>query len=248
MTGVCRSESAEEVTLPQLRRNRERLRPPGADTPATRNTGEVSATTEHLEPTERAKARQVLSELVLLDQAAYDAIAQTPTPTLDAGLRRLTRAADKSRLWLGTAAAIALVGGARGRRAALTGVASIGVASAVVNLGFKPIAHRARPDRSEAVHTGRHVAMPGSTSFPSGHSASAFAFAEGVSSVLPLLGIPLRLSAAGVAYSRVHTGVHYPGDVIIGSLIGATAGSLVSAVGAGLARRSGAPGPPPHDG
>lgn len=77
--------------------------------------------------------------------------------------------------------------------------------------------------------------MPESTSFPSGHSASAFAFAEGVSATLPVLGIPLRLAAATVAYSRVHTGVHYPGDVIVGSLIGMTAGQLVAAAGQRLA-------------
>ena len=175
-----------------------------------------------------AERTGVLAEVSRLDEAAYRAIAETPTPTLDTALRRLSRAADKSRLWIGTAAVMAVVGGSRGRRAALAGVAAIGVTSAVVNLGFKPLARRNRPDRAEAEHSGRHVLMPESTSFPSGHSASAFAFAESVSGTLPLLGIPLRLAAATVAYSRIHTGVHYPGDVIVGSLIGMTAGELVS--------------------
>jgi undecaprenyl-diphosphatase len=62
--------------------------------------------------------------------------------------------------------------------------------------------------------------MPISSSFPSGHSAAAFAFATGVGHVLPSAAVPLRGLAALVAYSRVHTGVHYPGDVIVGSLIG----------------------------
>jgi undecaprenyl-diphosphatase len=72
--------------------------------------------------------------------------------------------------------------------------------------------------------------MPDSTSFPSGHSASAFAFAEGVSAAAPALGVPVRLLAVAVAYSRVHTGVHYPGDVVAGSLIGITAGEVASKV------------------
>ena len=55
--------------------------------------------------------------------------------------------------------------------------------------------------------------MPTSTSFPSGHAASAFAFAYAVGRRIPALAVPIRLLAAGVAYSRVHTGVHYPGDV-----------------------------------
>jgi undecaprenyl-diphosphatase len=66
--------------------------------------------------------------------------------------------------------------------------------------------------------------MPDSTSFPSGHTASAFAFAEGVGRVIPALGLPLRVAAVAVGYSRVHVGVHYPGDVAAGALIGRTAG------------------------
>ena len=64
--------------------------------------------------------------------------------------------------------------------------------------------------------------MPRSRSFPSGHSAAAFAFASGVGDVLPGAAIPLRALATAVAYARVHTGVHYPGDVIAGALLGAT--------------------------
>ena len=64
--------------------------------------------------------------------------------------------------------------------------------------------------------------MPLSSAFPSGHSASAFAFAGGVGSVLPFDAIPIRALAAVVAYSRVHTGVHYPADAVAGALLGST--------------------------
>jgi undecaprenyl-diphosphatase len=73
----------------------------------------------------------------------------------------------------------------------------------------------------------RHVKMPASTSFPSGHSASAFAFAAAVGDVLVPATVPVHALAAAVAYSRVHTGVHYPGDVVAGSLVGLVVGSLV---------------------
>ncbi len=79
--------------------------------------------------------------------------------------------------------------------------------------------------------------MPESTSFPSGHSASAFAFANAVGAQIPLLGVPLHFLAGAVAYSRVHTGVHYPGDVIIGSLIGSVSGDLVASSAAWWIRR-----------
>lgn len=172
-------------------------------------------------------AGQVGRELLALDAAVYRAVAGTPTPQLDGALLGLTTAADRSRLWLGTAAVLALVGGQRGRRAAVDGVASIGLASLTVNQGFKHVSRRHRPDRDTAqVPDGRRVPMPSSTSFPSGHSASAFAFAEGVSRTFPWLGIPLRIAATTVAYTRVHAGVHYPGDVLAGTLIGVACGQL----------------------
>lgn len=175
-----------------------------------------------------------VGELVRLDQAVYEAVADAETPSLDAGLRRVSELANKSVLWVGVAGALAAFGGRRGRRAAVDGLVAIAVASAVVNLGAKQVARRRRPDRDAAVvRSERHVRMPGSTSFPSGHSASAFAFAEGVSATLPWVGVPLRLAAATVAYSRVHTGVHYPGDVVVGALIGMTAGEVAPR---GLAR------------
>jgi membrane-associated phospholipid phosphatase len=174
---------------------------------------------------------EALRELGAVDRAVYEAVASTDTAALDGPVRRLSHAADYSRLWLGIAAAVAVFGGKRGRRAALEGVLSIGVTSAVVNLVMKPTYQRRRPDRVEAERSrARHVAMPGSTSFPSGHAASAFAFAYAVGRHLPGLAVPIRLLAAGVAYSRVHTGVHYPGDVVVGSVTGAGTAAMVAAV------------------
>jgi membrane-associated phospholipid phosphatase len=160
-------------------------------------------------------------ELNSLDMAVYAAIAATPTPALDAALRRLSRAADYSRLWLASSALLAALGGERGHRAAENGLASIALASAVVNLVLKPLGNRRRPDRdTHGVPVIRQVTMPRSTSWPSGHSASAFAFATGVGAAWPGAGVPLSAAASIVAYSRVHTGVHYPSDSIAGSVSG----------------------------
>jgi membrane-associated phospholipid phosphatase len=178
--------------------------------------------------TARATAVTVLSELGQVDRAVYLAVAGTPTPALDPPMRRLSRAADRSRLWLGIAAAMAAVGGREGRRAAAAGVAALAVDSAVVNLGFKFAARRSRPDRIAAgVPAVRQVPMPHSASFPSGHAASGFAFANAVGQTLPIAAGPLRLLASVVAYARVHTGVHYAGDVVVGAAIGATVGDIV---------------------
>ena len=164
-----------------------------------------------------------------LDLAVYAAIARTPTPALDDAMGRLSRAADYSRLSLASAAALAVAGGQRGRRAAALGLGSLAATASIVNLAVKPLWKRRRPDRAgQDVPVARHVPMPSSRSFPSGHSAGAFAFATGVGHAMPRAGAPLRALAALVAYSRVHTGVHYPGDVLAGALIGTALSQLTT--------------------
>ena len=173
-------------------------------------------------------AERVLRQLSDIDLAVYRAIASTPSPSVDEPMRRLSNAANRSVLWLAIAGGLAVFGGRTGRRAAFSGVASIGVASAAVNLGVKSLAERDRPDRAGAgVIEDRHVRMPASSSFPSGHSASGFAFATAVGREIPALAFPLRVLAGAVAYSRVHTGVHYPGDTVAGSLVGGATGLVV---------------------
>ncbi len=162
-----------------------------------------------------------LRELDNLDAALYAAVAQTNAPALDRSMARLSEAANYSRLSIASASLLALAGGPQGRRAAGYGLACVTVTATIVNLLVKPLTSRRRPDRAaEGVPTDRHVRMPVSTSFPSGHTAAAFAFATGVAHVMPPAAIPLRVLASAVAYSRVHTGVHYPGDVLAGAAIG----------------------------
>lgn len=177
----------------------------------------------------RPEYRRWLRDVENLDAALYSAIAATPTPSLDRGMSKLSNAANYSRLSLACAAALAVAGGPTGRRAATFGLASVGLTATVVNLAIKPLSGRVRPDRAaEQVPLERHVRMPASTSFPSGHTAAAFAFATGVGHLMPRAAVPLRALAALVAYSRVHTGVHYPGDVVVGSLIGTTLAQITT--------------------
>ena len=52
--------------------------------------------------------------------------------------------------------------------------------------------------------------------------------ANAVGTQLPVTGAALRFLAATTAYSRVHTGVHYPGDAVVGSLVPGAIGSAVA--------------------
>jgi membrane-associated phospholipid phosphatase len=171
--------------------------------------------------------RELLSEAKVVDTAVYGAIAAAETPQLDRGMRALSRTADHGKLWLGAAGALALFGGHRGRAAARGGIVSLGIASGVANLVGKPLTTRRRPERQELEElAARRVPMPRTSSFPSGHAASAFGFATGAGAAWPAASAPLRALATLVGYSRVHTGVHYPADVVAGAFLGVSAAEL----------------------
>ena len=147
------------------------------------------------------------------------------SPALDRSLVTVTRAASYSRLWLLIAGALAALGGTRGRRAAERGLVAVAIATAVANGPAKLLVHRRRPfSRSRPTL----IRTPRSTSFPSGHSAAAFAFATGACTELPALAPALVPLASAVAYSRVHAGVHYPSDVAAGVGIGLGCGLLAA--------------------
>jgi membrane-associated phospholipid phosphatase len=165
---------------------------------------------------------------VALDKAIASAVDETETPTLDRFLVRLSESANNSRLWLAIAAVVAVAGGRRGRRGAADAIASIGLASALSNVGVKSLAPRLRPMTAAAQKVAsRRVRIPVTPSFPSGHAASAFAFASTMGEALPVTWVPLHATAGLVAYSRIHTGVHYPSDVAVGALLGTLCGWTV---------------------
>jgi undecaprenyl-diphosphatase len=204
-----------------------------ADTIESRSRGADAAAGRVRDPAVRG-----LRTLGRWDRAVYAQVAEMSTPALDAPLRRLSHFANHSKPWFAVAAVLALVGGPRGRQAATTGVAAIGVTSLVVNQPMKLAGDRPRPDREGAgVPEERWVRMPTSSSFPSGHSASAVAFAVAVGDVFPALRWPLRVAGSVVAFSRVYTGVHYPGDVAAGVLSGLVIGRTTARVGRRVAAR-----------
>ena len=162
-----------------------------------------------------------------LDLALFRRAATADTPLLDRVLPRLTSSADHGLLWFGIAGVLAAAGQ---RRPAVRGIASLAVASAVANVPAKLAVRRERPQLSPVPLPRRLLRQPTTSSFPSGHSASAAAFATGVALESPVLAGPVGVLAAGVAYGRVHTGVHYPGDVVAGVALGAAAAVAVRRV------------------
>ncbi|WP_433410597.1 bifunctional phosphatase PAP2/diacylglycerol kinase family protein [Saccharomonospora azurea] len=145
--------------------------------------------------------------------------AALPQTRLDPALTRLSRSADKGRLWWTIAAGLATRKGPT-RRAALRGLVALAGASAAANLVGKPLLPRRRPAAEVVPELRRLHRRPTSSSFPSGHAASAAAFVTAAALESPALGAALAPVGAAVAYSRVHTGVHWPSDIGAGAAIG----------------------------
>jgi len=163
---------------------------------------------------ERARLRERLHGV---DIVVFQRVAEFHSPLLDRTLPPPSEAASYSRIWRDLTRVDQRRDRQR-RRAAIAGMAAVAATSAVANIAMKQTTRRRRPDR--AVPEQRRLEQPSSSSFPSGHAASAAAFSGVIGREIPQLSLPVNVLAATVAFSRVYTGVHYPGDVLAGWLLG----------------------------
>lgn len=133
--------------------------------------------------------------------------------------------------WLLLGAVLATAGGEGPRSAALLAAASL--LALAVSQALKRTCRRPRP--SEGIAGGpcivrTHATDPDAFSFPSGHTAVAFAAAVALAGAGSGLGLVVALLAGGIAVSRVYLGAHYPLDVAAGAVLGAACGWLARIV------------------
>lgn len=160
-----------------------------------------------------------------MDEGAQRWVAALPPSRADRALLHLTRSANHSGLWFGMAGLLAARVGVT-RRGALRGLIAIAGASATANLILKPLLPRRRPPAEHLPLDRRLQRRPTSSSFPSGHAASAAAFATALTLDSPRTGLVVAPLATVVAYSRVHVGVHWTSDVLAGAAVGTGAALL----------------------
>ena len=143
-------------------------------------------------------------------------------PAVDRLFYAASALGDHSLIWL-------ILGALRGLRsehdlkAALRVGAGMGIESAVVNLGIKPLFNRGRP--TLASDRPLRLRQPRTSSFPSGHATSAFTAAGLLSDDDPLWPA-YYVVAAVVAASRVYVGIHHASDVLAGVAVGVVLGRI----------------------
>ena len=162
---------------------------------------------------------KILVGLQDADQSLTKQAACRTPPWAGKVLSAVEETAESTKLWCGAAAAMASLGGRRGRRAAVTGLTALVLAQLVSNGLCKQLADRPRPPKEWFPHDEVHD-RPDSSSFPSGHTAAAVAFTTAVAPTWPAAGAVCALPAALVALERVQSGAHYPSDVATGAAIG----------------------------
>lgn len=174
------------------------------------------------------------------------------SPALDPYMLFLGRVNEYGIVWLGLLGALAALGGRAGRWAALAGLVAL-----VVGLAFsemlKSIVMQPRPFVS-LPDVRLLVSPPSSYSFPSVNATYAFAASSGASLMarrllgrLPIWSWGFLALAVAVSYSRVYVGVHYPGDVLSGAIIGLSSGWLVASIGFKLGKVGAFERPTIHD-
>ena len=160
------------------------------------------------------------------DESALRAVRQREHPAVAQLMRWFTRLGDTS-AWIVHCIGLLLVLPASERHAVAV-MASAGLLATAVVAVLKRVIRRPRPSRA-APGLGGALADPDAFSFPSGHSAVAFAIAISACRVLPPLGAAELMLASGIAFSRIYLGAHYPLDVLVGTAIGIASAYLVGA-------------------
>ncbi|MDE7325594.1 MAG: phosphatase PAP2 family protein [Lachnospiraceae bacterium] len=148
------------------------------------------------------------------------------TPIGDALMPLFSRLGDFGLVWILLAVVLLCI--PKYRRLGLVVAAALLADLLLCNILIKPLVARTRPyDINTLVEL--IVAKPLDYSFPSGHTAAAFAAVSSMFFVKNRLWIPAGILAVLIAFSRMYLYVHYPTDILGGIVVGIVSGALGAA-------------------
>ena len=167
-----------------------------------------------------------LRQAQALDQALLLKINGLDHPALGWLMRGLTKLGDTSS-WFVIGVALLVAGGTVHQLGQRLAVAAL--SGALLAQILKRFAMRSRPS-----HTNPSVRVrcrvPACSSFPSGHTLTAFSIAMALGGLDSWVGVTATILAAGIGTSRVFLGAHYPADVTAGAVLGSVWGAIIAVV------------------
>lgn len=149
-------------------------------------------------------------------------------PLLNPVMKAITHLGDAGIFWI--LLTVILLCFKKTRRAGIVSALALILSLVVNNLCLKNLVDRTRPyELIEGLKI--LVAKPADASFPSGHSGASFAAATAIFPwVSRRYGVPLLILAALIALSRLYVGVHFPTDVLAGTVIGILLGLAANGI------------------
>lgn len=147
---------------------------------------------------------------------------------MDKIMRFVSALGNNGALWLGIAFGLILMGKDK-RRIGTLMLFSLGIEASVCNLVIKPAVARVRPNDAHGLEI--TIDRPTDYSFPSGHTAAAFAAAASMYMSKKKPGLWMFYIAIIMGFSRIYLLVHYPMDVIAGAALGVVSAITVNHIG-----------------
>lgn len=136
---------------------------------------------------------------------------------LDPIMKGLSFLAEAGWFWILLGLVLAFI--PKTRKIGVTVLCALILSLIVCNITIKPLAARIRPyDLRDGIEL--IVSKPTDYSFPSGHSSASFAAAAAIFAYKKRWGAAALVLAALIAFSRLYLYVHFPTDVLGGSLLG----------------------------
>ncbi|HEY5744328.1 MAG TPA: phosphatase PAP2 family protein [Terrimicrobiaceae bacterium] len=222
---VVLTEAAAQIAASPVKK-REALDEAVAEASGQAPSKDESPQVEHGRDLLRKELINRLKPFDAIDAALFIRINHLPHPKwFDGLIARFSWIMTGGHAWILVVLADALGDRHRAVKTARAVLPALYLATYTVEIPIKRYFRRRRPFISivRAIVVGR---KPGSHSFPSGHSAAAFAGATLLQAHYPRGRRLFFAIALLVAFSRVYLGAHYPGDVLSGSLAGSALAKL----------------------